>query len=55
MSCIGVNDTLSEEFVEEVGVHQGLVLSPYCSLWYLKYLSLEFRSGCPEELVWKSC
>ena len=36
-SCVGVNGTLSEEFVAMVGAHQGSVLSPYSSLWYLEH------------------
>ena len=51
-SRVRVNDTFSDEFEVKVGVHQGSVLSPLLFIMVLEALSLEFRSGCPWELLY---
>ena len=47
-----VNGTLSKEFVVKVGVHQGLIPSPLLFIVVLEALLGEFRSGCPQELLY---
>ena len=47
-----VNGTISEDFVTKVGVHQGSVLCPSLLIIALEALSHEFRSGCPQELLY---
>ena len=37
--------------VWKVGVHQGSVLSPLLFIMVLEVLSIEFRTGCPWELL----
>ena len=37
----------------KVGVHQGSVLSPLLFIMVLEALSIEFRTGCPWELLSK--
>ena len=51
-SRVRVNNTFSDEFEVKVGVHQGSVLSPLLFIMVLEALSLEFRSGCPWELLY---
>ena len=51
-SRVRVNDTFSDEFEVKVRVHQGSVLSPLLFIMVLEALSLEFRSGCPWELLY---
>ena len=47
-----VNNTYSDEFGVEVGVHQGSVLSPLLFVIVLETLSREFRTGTPWELLY---
>ena len=49
---VRVNDSLSEEFSVKVGVHQGSVLSPLLFIMVLEALSIEFRTGCPWEVLY---
>ena len=51
-SRVRVNGQYSEEFVVEVGVHQGSVLSPLLFILVLEALSREFRTGVPWELLY---
>ncbi|XP_057307369.1 uncharacterized protein LOC130645400 [Hydractinia symbiolongicarpus] len=51
-SCVRINDSLSDEFSVNVGVHQGSVLSPLLFILVLEALSMEFRTGCPWELLY---
>ena len=52
-SRVRVNDSsLSEEFSVKVGVHQGSVLSHLLFIIILEALSIEFRTGCPWELLY---
>ena len=44
-----VNGTFSEEFVVEVGVHPGSVLTP---LLFIYRTTREFKSGCTHELLY---
>ena len=46
------NNTYSDEFGVEVGVHQGSVLSPLLFVIVLKALSREFRTGTPWKLLY---
>ena len=50
-SRVRVGDGYSEEFGVGVGVHQGSVLSPLLFI-VLEALSMEFRTGCPWELLY---
>ena len=49
---VRVGTSLSEEFEVKVGVHQGSVLSPLLFIIVLEALSVEFRTGCPWELLY---
>ena len=51
-SHVKLNGKLSEEFVVKVGAHQGSVLSTLLFIMVLEALSLEPRSGCPQELLY---
>lgn len=51
-SCVRVNNSYSDEFSVNVGVHQGSVLSPLLFIIVLEALSREFRVGCPWELLY---
>ena len=51
-SRVRVNSTLSGEFMVKVGVHQASVLSPLLFVMVLESLLREFRSGCPQELLY---
>ena len=51
-SRVRVNNTYTDEFGVNVGVHQGSVLSPLLFIIVLEALSQEFRTGCPWELLY---
>ena len=51
-SSVRVNNSFSELFGIKVGVHQGSVLSPLLFIIVLEALSLEFKVGCPWELLY---
>ena len=51
-SRVRVEDGYSEEFGVIVGVHQGSVLSPLLFIIVLEALSIQFRTGCPWELLY---
>ncbi|XP_057315016.1 uncharacterized protein LOC130656204 [Hydractinia symbiolongicarpus] len=51
-SCVKIKNSLSDEFSVNVGVHQGSVLSPLLVVLVLEALSMEFRTGCPWELLY---
>ena len=48
-SRVHVGEGYNKEFEVNVGVHQGLVLSPLLFIIVLEALSHEFRSGVPWE------
>ena len=47
-----VNGTFSDDFLVQLGLHQGSVLSPLLFTMVLEGLSREIRSGCQEELLY---
>ena len=49
---VKVNNSYSDVFNVQVGVHQGSVLSPLLFIIVLEALSHEFRTGCPWELLY---
>ena len=49
---VKINNEFSEEFLIEVGVHQGSVLSPLLFIIVLEALTREMRTGFPEELLY---
>ena len=51
-SRVRVGDEYSNSFDVRVGVHQGSVLSPLLFLIVLEALSMEFRTGCPWEILY---
>ena len=51
-SKVKVNNSYSDVFNVQVGVHQGSVLSPLLFIIVLEALSREFRTGCPWELLY---
>ena len=46
-SRVRVDNSFSDEFDVNVGVHQGTVLSPLLFIIVLEALSQEFHTGCP--------
>ena len=51
-SRLRVGDEYSNSFDVWVGVHQGSVLSPLLFVIVLEALSMEFRTGCPWEILY---
>ena len=51
-SRVRINNSFSDSFEVQVGVHQGSVLSPLLFIIVLEALSREFRTGCPWELLY---
>ena len=49
---VKVNHKLGQPFSVKVGLHQGSVLSPLLFIIVLEALSMEFRTGCPWELLY---
>ena len=47
-----INNSFSDVFKVQVGVHQGSVLSPLLFMIALEALSREFRTGCSWELLY---
>ena len=52
--------SMVHDFLIQIGLHQGLVLSSLLFIIVLEALSIECRLGCPEELLygdehWKRC
>ena len=47
-----MNGTYSVDFLVNVGVHQGSVLSPLLFTIVMEALSRECRTGCPWELLY---
>ena len=50
-SFVIVIGTFIDNFLVQVGLHQGSVLSPLLFIMLLEALSREIRSGCSEELL----
>ena len=51
-SRVRVGDEYSNSFDVRVGVYQGSVLSPLLIVIVLEALSMEFRTGCPREILY---
>ena len=51
-ASVRVGTAFSDPFEVKVGVHQGSVLSPLLFIMVLEALSMEFRTGCPWELLY---
>ena len=49
---VRVGDEYSNSFDVRVGVHQGSVFSPLLFVIVLEALSMEFRTGCPWEILY---
>ena len=47
-----VNGGFNDKFQLNLGVHQGSVLSTHLFIMVLEALSMEFRTGCPWELLY---
>ena len=50
-SRVRVNGTFSDDFLVQVGLHQGSLLSFLVFIILLEKLSREIKSGYPEELL----
>ena len=50
-SRVRINNSYSDVFKVQVGVHQGSVLSPLLFIIVLEALPREFQTGCPWELL----
>ena len=50
-SRVSVDRTFSDDFLVQVELHQGSVLSPLLFITMMEVLSREIRSGCLEELL----
>ena len=51
-SRVSVDRTFSDDFLVQVELHQGSVLSPLLFITMMEVLSREIRSGCLEELLY---
>ena len=51
-SRVRVSGSFSDDFLVQVGLHQGSVLIHVLFIIMLKALSREVRSGCPKELFY---
>ena len=51
-SRVRVNGTFNDDFLVQVGLHQGSVLSLLLFIIVLQVLSRKIRSECPEELLY---
>ena len=51
-SHVRINETINEDFLGQVGLHQGSVLSPLSFTIVLEALSIEIGSGFLEELLY---
>ena len=51
-SRVKVNRIFNDEFLVQVGLHQGSLLNTLLFIIVLQTLSRKIRSGCPEELVY---
>ena len=54
-SRVRINSVFSDSFRVKVGVHQGSVLSLLLFICVLEALSIEFRTGCLEEMLQTFC
>ena len=50
-SRVRINNSYSDAFKVQEGVHQGSVLTPFLFIIVLEALSREFQTGCPWELL----
>ena len=51
-SCVRVNCTVTDDFLVQVGLNKGSVLSPLLFTIVLDAISREISSGCPQELFY---
>ena len=51
-SRVRMNNTLSDSFKIQVGIHQGSVLSPLLFIIVVEALSCDFCTGCPFEVLY---
>ena len=52
MSRVRIDNSFSDSFEVQVGVHQGSVLNPLLYIIVLEALSRDFHTGCPWELLY---
>ena len=52
MSRVRIDNSFSDSFEVQVGVHQGSVLNPLLYIIVLEALSCDFHTGCPWELLY---